>query len=567
MSAPPTPSAAVDEPALYEKRWWTLAVLCLSMVIVFVGNSSLNVAIPTLSRVLHATNSELQWVVAIYSLVFAGLLFTTGALGDRYGRKGALQAGLLLFLAGCTLASQSTSMEQLIACRAIMGLGAAFIMPSTLSILINVFPPRERTKAIAIWASFTGAAGAIGPVCSGLLLEHFWYGAIFLINVPIIILALIGGRFLVPKSRDPEEARLDPGGALLSIVGISAIVYALIEAPQAGWLSPSTIVAFLVGALVLVGFVMWEHRVKEPMLDMSYFRNPAFSTGTGGMILLFLSMYGVMFLLTQYFQLVLGLNPLAAALRIFPMAPIMMIVSPLTPRLSRRFGAQRTVAFGMILIAVGFGTLYGIGLSTGYLYVLVCIFFLISGVALAMGPMTASIMSAVPPRRAGAGSATNDATRELGAALGIAVLGSVAASRYSSGITHLLSGLSASAQSAARGSIAGALRVATGLQPVARAALILGSKQSFIDGIHLAVLAGALLSVVAAIIVVRYLPRVVEHGTTLQQEREAVEVAAEFGVGGFPPVFDDPSPALVGVDGEPARAGDGTDPLDTPSGR
>jgi EmrB/QacA subfamily drug resistance transporter len=558
MSAP---TATAHEAELYPRRWWTLAVLCLSILIVFVGNSSLNVAIPTLSRVLHATNSELQWVVAIYSLVFAGLLFTTGALGDRFGRKGALQLGLLLFLVGATLASQSTSMSQLIACRAIMGAAAALIMPSTLSILINVFPPRERTKAIAIWASFTGAAGAIGPVASGFLLGHFWYGSIFLINVPIVIVALIGGRYLVPKSKDPEQARLDPGGAVLSTVAIIALVYALIEAPAQGWGSFSTVVAFFVGALVLVVFVRWEQRVKEPMLDMSYFRNPAFSTGTGGMILLFLSMYGVMFLITQYFQLVLGLSPLAAALRILPIAPIMMIVSPLTPRLSARFGTHRTVSVGMLLVALGFLTFHAIGLHTGYGVVLLGLFLLISGIALCMGPMTASIMSAVPARRAGAGSATNDATRELGAALGIAVLGSVAASRYSSGISHAVRRLSGPAQAAAKGSLAGALRVAEGLPALAGRALTLDSKSAFVDGIHLAVLAGAALCVISAIIVARYLPRVTDHDSAMHGPLEAAENAAELGLAGVPPVFaEDAAPVRVGVEAD--GAGDAAATLD-----
>src|SRR5580765_315792 len=275
---------------MHARRWWTLAVLCLSLLIVFVGNSSLNVAIPTLSRELHATESQLQWVVAVYSLVFAGLLFSTGAAGDRFGRKGALQFGLVLFLVGASFASLSTAMWQLIACRAVMGAAGAFIMPSTLSIIINVFPPHERPKAIAIWASITGAAGALGPVASGYLLGHFWYGSIFLVNVPIIAIALVGGAFLVPRSRDPEEAALDPVGAILSIIGIVALVYGLIEAPSSGWTSTSTLVAFGVAIVVLGLFVAWEMRVAEPMLDMRYFRNPAFSTGTGGMILVFLSM-------------------------------------------------------------------------------------------------------------------------------------------------------------------------------------------------------------------------------------------------------------------------------------
>jgi MFS family permease len=243
-------SRLVDERA-YARRWWVLGVLCLSLLIVFVGNSSLNVAIPTLSRDLHASESELQWVVAAYSLVFAGLLFSTGAVGDRFGRKGALQFGLVVFLGGAVLASQSTAMWQLIACRALMGLGAAFIMPSTLSILVNVFPPEERTKAIAIWAATTGAAGAIGPVASGWLLGHFWYGSIFLINLPFITAALVGGWWLVPRSRDPQQAKLDPVGAILSTVGIATLVYALIQAPDRGWGNPATIVAFAVAFVVL----------------------------------------------------------------------------------------------------------------------------------------------------------------------------------------------------------------------------------------------------------------------------------------------------------------------------
>jgi EmrB/QacA subfamily drug resistance transporter len=533
------PVSRAEADHAYERRWWTLAVLCLSIVIVFVGNSSLNVAIPTLSRDLHATTSELQWVVAIYSLVFAGLLFTTGALGDRFGRKGALQLGLVLFLIAAAFAAESTAMWQLIACRAVMGAAAALVMPSTLSILINVFPPHERTKAIAIWASFTGAAGAIGPVGSGLLLSHFWYGSIFLINVPIVALALFSGHFFVPKSKDPKQTRLDPVGAGLSIVGIVALVYGLIEAPDKGWASAATLTAFAVGAVVLVLFVLWERRVDEPMLDMGFFRNPAFSTGTGGMILLFLAMFGVMFLITQYFQLVLGYSPLGAALRILPMAPIMMIVAPMTPRLAARFGAQRVVSAGMVFVGIGFLLFRELSLHTPYGFVLFCMIFLISGIALAMSPMTAQIMSAVPPRRAGAGSAMNDASRELGAALGIAVLGSLAASRYSSELRRLVSGLPSPLQTAARGSIAGAQRVASTLPHAAGRVLNVGAKVAFVDGIHLAVTVGALLAFVAAFIVFRFLPASVAHQAAPQTAVDALEDAAELGLGGVPPVFAD----------------------------
>jgi EmrB/QacA subfamily drug resistance transporter len=520
--------AATQSPAdlAFDRRWWTLAVLCLSLLIVFVGNSSLNVAIPTLSRELHATESQLQWVVAVYSLVFAGLLFSTGALGDRYGRKGALQLGLLLFLVGAALASQSNGMGQLIACRAMMGVAGALIMPSTLSIIINVFPAHERPKAIAIWASVTGAADALGPVTSGLLLGHFWYGSIFLINVPVIAIALVAGKFLVPKSRDPEDFQFDPIGAILSIVGIVALVYGLIEAPDKGWMSVGTVVAFAVAVAVLGLFVAWELHTPEPMLDMHYFKRPAFSTGTGGMILVFVAMYGVMFLMSQYFQLVLGYSALSSALRLLPIAAIMMIVAPLTPRLSARFGAHRTVAFGMLAIGAGLGLLVALTSHTPYAYVIVSFVPLTTGIALSMSPMTASIMSAVPPRRAGAGSAMNDATRELGAALGIAVLGSVAASRYSGSIAPALRGLSRADQSSARTSIAGALHVASTLPTAAGNALTTSASNAFISGIHLAVLVGATLAVISAGIVWRNLPHSLTQSGALHGTTEALHATA-----------------------------------------
>jgi MFS transporter, DHA2 family, integral membrane protein len=532
-----------DVEGSFARRWWTLAVLCLSLLIVFVGNSSLNVAIPTLSRQLHASSSQLQWVVASYSLVFAGLLFTAGAIGDRFGRKGALQFGLVGFLAGVALASVSKEMWQLIACRALMGGCAAFIMPSTLSILVNIFPPEERAKAIAIWAGVTGGAGVVGPVASGWLLGHYWFGSVFLVNVPIIILALGAGMVLVPKSRDSHQAKLDPVGAGLSIVGISSLVYGLIQAPDKGWSSPSTLLAFAAGIIVVVSFVLWERRQEEPMLDMAYFRNPAFSTATGGMVLVFLSMFGVMFLITQYFQLILGYSALSSALRFIPIAPILMVVSPLTPRIIARMGANRTVAAGLTLVSLGFLSFTRLGVDTSYAYVLFCVFLLISGIALTMSPMTAAIMSAVPPRRAGAGSAMNDATRELGAALGVAVLGSVAASRYSSGVRAAVTSLSPADRAAARTSLAGALQTATRLPQEAAAQLVSGAEHAFISGIHFAAVTGAILAAAAALLILRFLPsQIAQHGAA-HGPVAAMEAAAELGLAGVPPVFADTPPA------------------------
>jgi EmrB/QacA subfamily drug resistance transporter len=524
---------------VYERRWWILSVLCLSLLIIFVGNSSLNVAIPTLSQELHASESQLQWVIAAYSLVFAGMLFTAGALGDRYGRKGALQFGLAIYVFACLFAASSHSMSELIAARATMGLGAAFIMPSTLSILVNVFPPEERTKAIAIWAGVVGAAGAIGPVSTGVLLSHFWYGSVFLVNVPIITAALVAGWFLLPKSRDPLEAEVDPLGAVLSIVGIVALVYGLIEAPDHGWGSRTTLVSFGVAAVVLFVFVLWELRTETPMLDIRYFRNPAFSTGTGGMILIFMSMYGLIFLMTQYLQLILGFSPLGTALRLLPMAPIMIIVAPLTPRLSTRFGANKTVAAGMLLAATAmvlFGTTTP---HTPYIALVGMIACLNAGFALSMSPMTAAIMSAVPSRRAGAGSAMNDASRELGAALGIAVMGSIAASQFTHSLNALTRGLSPAFQERAGASIAGAIAVADTVGGRAGAALHAGANAAFLDGFHLSTTIGAVLCVVSACLVTRYLPRVLAHEGAMHGPVEAMEDVAELGIAGVPPIFAD----------------------------
>jgi Na+/melibiose symporter-like transporter len=376
---------------------------------------------------------------------------------------------------------------------------------------------------------------------SGWLLDHFWYGSVFLVNVPTIVVALVAGKFLVPRSRDPQEARLDPVGAVLSIVGVVALVYGLIEAPEEGWVGPRTLFAFAVAAVVLTVFVVWELRADEPMLEIRFFRNPAFSTGTGGMTLLFCAMYGVMFLVTQYFQLVLGLSPLNAAARLLPLAMTLLVLSLTTPRLVARFGAHRVVACGMLSLATGLLLLGGLTPHTRYWYILLCFLPFSTGMALAMSPMTGSIMSAVPSRRAGMGSAMNDATRELGAALGVAVLGSIAASRYRSQIASALGGLGAADRTSAKGSIAGALNVASSRDAPARSALTTAAHHAFMSGIHVAVLIGATLAVLSAGIVFRYLPHSLVPEGALHSALDSMEEAAELGLGGTPPIFaDDP---------------------------
>ncbi|HEX2576142.1 MAG TPA: MFS transporter, partial [Aquihabitans sp.] len=340
-------------PAIYQRRWSILVVLCLSLLIVIIGNTSLNVALPTLARELDASTSSLQWMVDSYALVFAGLLFTAGTIGDRFGRKGALQAGLGLFLVGAAVASVADSAATIIAARAVMGVAAAFVMPSTLSILTNVFPAHERPKAIAIWAGIAGGGAAIGPIASGYLLEHFWWGSVFLVNLPFILVALVAGAFLVPSSKDPEEQPLDFPGALLSIVGLGSLVYGIIEGPHEGWTSATTLGTFALAAVALGAFAVRELTARYPMLDLHLFKDRRFSVASAGMSVTFFAMFGTFFLVAQYFQLVLGYSPLESGLFQLPMAFVMMSIAPNVPRAVARFGAARVVPFGLGLVALG----------------------------------------------------------------------------------------------------------------------------------------------------------------------------------------------------------------------
>ena len=350
---------------------------------------------------------------------------------------------------------------------------------------------------------------------SGALLSHFWWGSVFLINVPLVVAALVGGYFLLPKTRDPDESPLDPGGAVLSTIGVVALVFAVIEAPERGWFDVRTVTAFAVSAAFLLGFVLYEKRTDDPMVDMGYFRNRAFSTATGSMVMVFLAMYGMFFLITQYLQLVQGYSAFGAAVRVVPTALLMIIVAPQTPRLSSRWGANRAVSFGMLLAAGGMTSFFWLGKTTPWLQMISGFSLFSIGISMTMSPMTAAIMSAVPPRRAGAGSAMNDATRELGAALGVAVLGSITATHYSHAVSRSVdSALSGSAATTAKTSLANALDRAASLPSGARAALTKAADQAFLGGLHIAVLVGATLALTSSVIVLRYLPRQLRHGAS-----------------------------------------------------
>jgi EmrB/QacA subfamily drug resistance transporter len=518
----------VIDPEVFERRWKILAVLCTSLMVVIVGNTALNVALPTLARELNASISAQQWMVDAYGLVFAGLLLTAGTIGDRYGRKGTLQAGLTVFLSGSLFAAFSHSASAIIAGRAIMGLGAAFVMPATLSILTNVFPPHERGKAIAIWAGISGGGAAVGPVASGFLLEHFSWGSVFLVNVPIIVFALTAGYILLPKSRDPHPGALDPVGALLSIAGLGSLVYAIIEAPARGWASGTSLLWFGIAAVLIAAFLAWELRNTAPMLNLRYFLDPRFGVAAGVITLVFFGMFGFFFLLTQYFQLVLGYGTLEAGVKQLPFAAVMMLVAPNSPKFAARFGANVAVAVGLIGVSSSMFLFTIAHTNTPYIQIVLVVMMMAAGMAMCIPTMTGSIMSAVPLGKAGVGSAMNDTTRELGGALGVAVLGSLVASRYDARLSPALDLLPASLHAQAGESLAGALHTAADIGEPTGGQVAAIAREAFVSGMHLAAIIAGCVALLAAAIVYRKLPAGNPHATgAATLTRESPDVLAE----------------------------------------
>jgi EmrB/QacA subfamily drug resistance transporter len=478
----------------YERRWWTLGVLCISLVMIVMANASLNVALPTLAESLHTGASGLQWIVDAYSLVFAGLLLTAGSLGDRYGRRLALNGGLVVFGVASLVAMLSSSAGMVIAARAVMGVGAAFVMPATLSILAHVFPPKERPRAIAIWAGFAGVGVAMGGVVSGALLEQFWWGSIFLINVVVSIVALVVGFFLIPRSREKIHAPLDPLGALLSIAGLASLVYGIIEAPDKGWASTQSLVTFGVAIVILVAFVVWELRAKEPMLDLGYFKNPRFTAATTAITLVFFAMFGSYFLFTQYLQFVHGYSPLSAGIRILPWALAYLVSATQSAKLVERFGQRLVVASGLTIAGFGIALLaVTSSVTASYWWFALAVVVQALGMGITTAPSTGAIMRSLPLHKAGVGSAVNDTTRELGGALGVAVLGSLVSSSFRSSMESVR-GLPANASH----SLADALQAAAASSGARAAEIANAAKTSFVDAFTSTLWVGAIVVVVAS---------------------------------------------------------------------
>jgi DHA2 family multidrug resistance protein-like MFS transporter len=497
-------------PAPHPRRWAALGILSLSVFLVTVDNTIVNVALPTLSADLGATTSQLQWIVDSYSLVFAGLLLAAGSLGDRFGRKGALQVGLALFAATSVLAALSGTAGQLIAARAAMGIGAALVFPATLAILTSLFTdPVERAKAIGLWAGVSGLAVALGPISGGWLLEHFWWGSIFLVNLPIVAVALLGGRVLVPTSRDEHAGRLDPVGLVLSIAAIGLLVWTVIEAPGAGWTSGATLGGFALTAVLLVAFVRWEQRRTDPMLDVGVFANPRFSAASLSVATAFFGLFGFIFLVTQYFQVVRGYDTLSAGVHTLPFAFTSALVAPLSARLALRIGTKVVVSGGLLAMSGGFLAASVLDGGSPYLTSVVpSMVLMAAGLGLVMAPATEAIMGSLPLDKAGVGSAVNDATREIGGTLGVAVVGSVFSSLYGPRIAESLTALGAPQQAVdiARESVVAAGVVAERAPAAVQPAIRDAASEAFLHGMAAGCRVAAIATFVGAAVALAALP-------------------------------------------------------------
>jgi len=411
-------------------RWAILLVLAAALALISLDNTIVNVALPTLQEDLGATTAELQWVVDAYSVLFAGTLLLAGSLGDRFGRRRALVMGLAIFGAGSLAAGFATTADLLIACRAVMGIGGAFIMPSTLSILVQVFTePRERAQAIGIWAAVAGAAVAIGPILGGLLLEVTTWHAIFWVNPPLVVVALIATLRLVPESKDPSRPRLDPVGAALSTVGIIAFVITVIEVPDQG-ISTVTVGAAIAAIVFITAFVWWERRAPRPLLPMELFANRTFTVAIITVALVYGALMGVMFFLPQFLQLVQADSPLQSGLAMLPAAGGLFLASLFSPRWAERFGTRRIVVSGLLLVVAGLALAAYLTADSAYVHVGASLGLMGLGLGMVLPQATNAVLASVPRERAGMGSAVNDGVGELGGSLGVAILGSLLSLGY-----------------------------------------------------------------------------------------------------------------------------------------
>ena len=485
-------------PEAYARRWKTLAVLSLSLLIIGLDNTVLNVALPTLQTHFSASGSTLQWIVDAYLLAFAGVLLTMGTLGDRFGRKRALQWGLGLFGVASVLAALAQNADQLIVLRAVMGIGGAMIMPATLSVIMDIFPREERGKAIGIWSAIAGVGIGLGPFVGGLLLEFSSWSAVFWLNVPIVALAMVAGLRLVPESRDPSPGAFDLRGAALSIAMLVTLVYGIIEATPRGWTDPLVLGCFGAAALLALAFVAWERRVPAPMLPLEFFRDARFTVASVGVGLVFFAMMGSVFAFTQYLQFAHGFSALEAGAAMLPLALGLVIGSGASNHLVGSVGRSRVIAGGLIGVAAVLSTSLAWTPDMAPALLALVAFGLALSMGAAMAPATDSVMSAVPEAKAGVGSAMSDVTRQVGGALGVAVIGSIIGTAYSRDMSD--------APEAAAESVGAAHAVAGQLGGPAGGELADTAGRAFTDALGLGLTAAAVAALAGAILVLLRLP-------------------------------------------------------------
>jgi EmrB/QacA subfamily drug resistance transporter len=450
-------------PVDLKRRWLILITLCGSLLVVMLANSALNLALPSIAVSMNATSGDLNWIVETYSLLFAGLLFTAGAVGDRYGRKIIMQIGLLIFLVASLYAAfVAGNSTELIIMRGLMGVGGAMVMPTTLSILNVTFPSSQRTKAVAIWGAVAGAGVIVGSIVSGFLLEHFEWESVFIFAAIVAAIVLITNQLLTRESKDPEETKVDWLGGLLSTVGLGALVFGLMESSHAeGWANPIVWVALAASVVFLTGFVFWQRHTDHPMLDMELFKSRRFTVAVIAITLAFFAINGILFVMSQVFQLILGYTPLEGALAMLPIIAVLAIFAPIAPNMMKWVGEKKTLLLGVIMLGAGFFTATLWPTEVGYWNIWLTMVLVLGGMQFSSTPATNMILDSVPKNRSGMAAAMNDTTRELGGALGIAILGSIMVSSYNEDVQNKLNtitNLPAAARSSLEDSLAVALR-------------------------------------------------------------------------------------------------------------